>query len=355
LALVIRHTLRPPAAAPAPAAPPPFPPPPAADLAAQAAAFEGPAGLECRRLRRALDSAYNILFDARRRTVHVLTFAHFVATGGLAAFLERWGGVLRLLRALPPPDPAGSAAAPDPAAAAAAKAYRKSVESAAASCLMLMTNLSFGGMLAGSPAAAALATAPLPGAAPPARAAPDFPSFVRRVWREVLAAALPLWEDAATLAAHPRLVPSIATVLRNCAPGEAEMSALSARAAAGLLAGAAAARGAAAAAAAGAAGAPDPARAQAIVDMGFGRGAAEAALRRVSFVWALGVGCWVWVCSGALVVWIFGIFLVYSTWAPGSRFSDGWRLSLSLSLSLSLTLTLINTNPNPKPSLSLSL
>lgn len=106
------------------------------------------------------------------------------------------------------------------------------------------------------------------------QAAPDPAAFMRRVWAVLLAAVLPLWRDSGLLGAHPRLLQSVASVMRN----SMDTAATSAAATAASLAADARNRSVSAARSAAMIA---PARVQRITEMGFSQAQAEAALRRV--------------------------------------------------------------------------
>jgi predicted regulator of Ras-like GTPase activity (Roadblock/LC7/MglB family) len=241
-----------------------------------------------RYLQRVLDASFNVLFDGRRRTTHSLIYNYFLATGGMRAFLQQFGGCLELLRRLPPRprQPSGDADMADAAGGAASgaavggstgggtvggtaveEAYRHSVEATVNTFLVLMTNMSHAPMVINSPNSANLITAPVPGAGDASKPAEDAPAFMRRVWGMLLASALPLWRDPQLLAAHgDKMVQSVVSVLRNCTENSSQL---------------AAAVAASAAARTGARGSnADPTRVQQIVEMGFSQAQAEEALRR---------------------------------------------------------------------------
>lgn len=49
-------------------------------------------------LQRVLDTAFHVLYDARRRSCHTLVYNYFVSCGGLRAFVGHFPDVLGLLR-----------------------------------------------------------------------------------------------------------------------------------------------------------------------------------------------------------------------------------------------------------------
>ncbi|KAI7840919.1 hypothetical protein COHA_005351 [Chlorella ohadii] len=226
-----------------------------------------------RYLQRVLDASFNVLFDGRRRTTHTLIYNYFLATGGMRAFLQQFGGCLELLRRLPPrPQPGGDADMVDAGSGGTAsgtggeEAYRHSVEATVNTFLVLMTNMSHAPMVINSPNSANLIVAPVPGAGDAAKPPEDATAFMRHIWGMLLASVLPLWRDPQLLSAHgDKMVQSVVSVLRNCIENSSQLAAA--------VAASAATRG-------GARSAADPTRVQQIVEMGFSQAQAEEALRR---------------------------------------------------------------------------
>ncbi|KAK9830284.1 hypothetical protein WJX72_010812 [[Myrmecia] bisecta] len=265
---------------------------PQAQLSASAkgkeVASEPSRALSVRYLHRVVEELSAVLFDARRHTCHTLALNYFVVGGGMRALLEQFQAVTQMLwqsveeeKAVPEdtdmaltPKASSTPSSPPPlisteeAAAKNSEAAQKPkalAEGLVQAFLGLLDQLASAQVLLGSPQAASMLVAPVPGKEAPAEANEQgAEAFVKNLQGMILAAVLPVWSHPLLPACNPRIASLVIGILTNCSQGTASAALRMGRMATARTAPQ-----------------PDAAAVQQIVEMGFTQPRAEEALRRV--------------------------------------------------------------------------